>query len=81
MKIQEFITQGYPYARAICFSCSVGGNELGKEYAEGPDHVFVGGQIELLEKIAKTHDRSKHRGIGNIRIEKYVNAGEETPQG
>lgn len=72
MKEIVYQTEGWPRKRVVCYSCSIGGKELHAESSGDETGTYTAAQLHLLGEIAKTHDRSKHRGIGHIILEEYV---------
>lgn len=61
-----------------CLSCSITGLELGSALPEGADGGYTEAQLALLDKIAESHDRSLHRGLGRLRVYNYTT---EEPNG
>lgn len=55
-----------------CLSCSITGVELGSALPEGTGGGYTEAQLALLDRIAETHNRSVHQGIGQLRVYNYV---------
>ena len=82
MKETIYATDKWPHKTLKCYSCSLEGTELKTVPAEeiiDDMGMYSPGQIYLLESIARSHDRSKHRGLGNLIVEVYERRAENSP--